>query len=425
MSRPRRFGIDLAPLRVSASYRRLYLYGAVGGLSAQATYFTVLYQLKNLTHSTLGVGALGLVELVPMIVFGLYGGVIADHFNRRRVVIVAEAGMLITMIALLVNARLAHPSVVVVYVVAAALAACSGAQSPSLAAMTQQLVPHNLQRESSTLQMIARTGGSILGPAVGGLVAVASGPWVIYFVNVLTFAVTLVLLFGLRVEHVTIDSEGPSLNSLRTGARYAASRPDVLGTYVVDLIAMVFAFPVALLPFVADGFHSHYAFAVLSCGLPVGALLATLTSSWTASVHHYGRLVVISAVLWGLGIVLFGWAHSLTLAFIGLVIGGGADAVSGIFRMTLWNESIPLRVRGRMAGIEMLSYTVGPNAGQIRAGAMASVMGNRGALVVGGLVSLGGCAAVPLAMRSLWRFDARTDRHVAEVALERANESFA
>ncbi|MDE3065671.1 MAG: MFS transporter, partial [Acidobacteriota bacterium] len=207
---------------------------------------------------------------------------------------------------------------------------------------------------------------------------------------------------------------------LRRGLRYARTRPDLLGTYVVDLLAMAWAYPVVMLPFVAERYHETYALSVLYLGLPVGALLATLTSAWTRRVHRYGRAVAAAAALWGLGIALFGYATSLWLAVLGLMIGGGADAVSGVFRQTMWNESISPDMRGRMAGVELISYSVGPTAGQFRAGVTAAWTTMRFSLTLGGLGCAGSVLAVTAALKSMWRFDARTDPHVASVRASRA-----
>jgi MFS family permease len=185
---------------------------------------------------------------------------------------------------------------------------------------------------------------------------------------------------------------------------------------------MVLAFPVVMLPFVAARFHETYALAVLYCALPAGALIASLTSGWSHRIHRYGRAIVVAAALWGLGIALFGYSSSLWLVLLGLAIGGAADAISGIFRTTMWNESIPPEIRGRMAGIEMISYSLGPTAGQFRAGVMAAWTTLRFSLTFGGLACTGLVGAVAVALPALWRFDARTDVHVAEVRELRAGE---
>jgi MFS family permease len=417
-----RLGVDLTPLRVSKQYRRLYIAGFVTALGSQATYITVPFQLKNLTHSPLEVGALGLVELVPLVVFGLYGGVLADRLNRRRLIISMEQLLMASTAVLLINALLKHPQVWVLYADAVVAAGASSLQRPSIEALNQMFVPHELQRAASTLANIRYTTASIIGPALGGLVAVAVGPASVYAANLVTFACSLLLLFSLRTTVASPSFDGGDIAAMTSGLRYALSRPDIVGTYVIDLLAMILAFPVVMLPFVAERFHETYALALLLCGLPAGALLATLTSAWTRKVHRYGRAVIFAAALWGLGIALFGYSASMWLVLLGLAIGGGADAISGIFRTTMWNESIPPEMRGRMAGIEMISYSLGPTAGQFRAGVMAAWTTLRFSLTFGGLACTGSVGVVAAALPTLWTFDARTDVHVIEVRDLRSNE---
>ena len=416
------FGIDLAPLRASKQYRRLYFAGFVTALGSQATYVAVPFQLKNLTHSPMAVGALGLVELVPLVLFGLYGGVLADRLNRRRLIILTELALMVSTAVLLVNALLRHPQEWILYADAFFVAGVSSLQRPSIEALNQQYVSHGLQRAAAALANVRYTTASIIGPALGGLLAVAVGAASVYAINVVTFGCSLALLFTLRSTASQVRDETSDLAALRSGLRYARSRPDLVGTYVIDMLAMVLAFPVMMLPFVAERFHVTYALSLLYCGLPAGALVATLTSSWTRRVHRYGRAVVFAAVVWGLGIAIFGDASSLWLAVMGLALGGAADAVSGIFRSTMWNESIPPEVRGRMAGIEMISYSLGPTAGQFRAGVMAAWTTLRFSLTFGGLACSGSVGVVAVALPKLWAFDARSDVHVAEVRALRAGE---
>lgn len=416
-------GLDLAPLRRSSQFRRLYVAGLVTALGSQATYVTVPFQLKELTNSPLEVGALGLVEVVPLILFGLYGGVLADRLNRRRLILVTEAALMLSTVVLLVNARLAHPLTWILYADAVVVAGVSSLQRPSVEALKQHFVEHDFQRAAAALTNVSNTTASIVGPALGGLAAVALGPAAVYGANVVTFGASLLLLAGLAATPAVSAEGSTHASEMALGLRYAASRPDLLGTYVVDLLAMVLAFPVVMLPFVAAHFHETYALSLLYCGLPGGALVATLTSGWTRRVHHYGRAIVASATLWGLGIAIFGYASALSVVLGGLALAGGADAVSGMFRMTMWNESIPPEVRGRMAGIEMISYSLGPTAGQFRAGVMAAWTSLRFSLTFGGLACVGSVAAVAAALPRLWNFDARSDANVAAVRAARSGEA--
>ena len=409
------FGVDLTPLRESRQYRRLYTAGFVGMLGSQATYVAIPYQLKQLTNSTLAVGSIGLAELAPLVFFGLYGGVLADRLNRRRLIISMEQVLMLSTVMLFVNALLAHPLTWILYADAGIVAAASSVQNPSISALNQIFVSHDLQRSASMLANLSYSTASIIGPAIGGLIAVAFGPSSVYLINIVTFTFSLALLYTLKATPPPHNADASDRAALKAGMIYAKSRPDIVGTYIIDLIAMILAFPVVMLPFVAARFHETYALAVLYCGLPAGALIASLTSRWTRKIHHYGRAIVYAAAVWGLGIALFGSSSTLWLVLFGLAIGGGADVVSGIFRNTMWNESIPPEIRGRMAGIELISYSLGPTAGQFRAGVMAAWTTLRFSLTFGGLACTGSVGVVAAALPSMWRFDARTDVHVAEV----------
>lgn len=417
-----KLGFDVTPLRVSAPYRRLYFSGLVTNLGSQATYVTVAFQMKQISNSPMAVGAIGLVELVPLIVFGLYGGVVADHFNRRRVILMAETALMCGALTLFLNALRDTPSAWILFVVIVFTTMADGIQRPSLDAMNQQVVPHHLQRSASTLNMMRYTLGAIVGPALGGLIAVGPGPHLVYLIDVVTFGISLFFLCGVRAPKTTSSEGRPSLSSLFDGVRYAVSRRDLLGTYLVDLAAMMLAYPITMLPFIAEHFSEKYALAVLYAATPLGAMLASATSRWTDRLHHYGRAIAVAASLWGVGIALFGWSPWLWLAALGLAFAGGADAISAVLRGATWNLSIPPAVRGRMAGIELLSYSVGPTVGQFRAGAMTAALGVRTSLAVGGLACAGACAALPAVLPAMWRFDVRTDTNVAEVKRIRSEE---
>ena len=418
-SRRRILGLDLRPLRASRDYRRLFVAGFVGNIGAQGTYVVVPYQMKTLTGSVLKVGLLGVVEIIPLIVCGLLGGSLADSVDKRTMILTTEAVMLLGTLALVVNALLSHPQIWVLFVTAAIFAGADGLQRPSLDAIVPRLVPHDLLVEASSLSTFRWTFGSIVGPIAGGTVAVAIGPAAWYVVDALTFAVTLTC-FLLIASSPPSRASRPDLRHVLDGFGYAISRRDLLGTYLIDFSAMLLAFPVALFPFIAERFHEPFALGLLYAALPIGALLATLTSRWTVRVRHYGRAIAVAAAVWGLAVAVFGLARGLSLALIMLVVAGGADAISGIFRQTMWNASIPDEVRGRMAGIELLSYSTGPELGQLRSALVASATSLRTSIVSGGLLCAASSAVLTVLLPTMWRFDAAADPNVAAVRAERA-----
>jgi MFS family permease len=400
--------MDITPLRTSRDFRIIFASGLVTYLGSMITYVALPFQVAQLTGSFVAVGLIGLAELLPLIVFGLYGGALADSVNRKVMVIATEfaSGALVAL--LLLNSLLPATQLWVLYAVAMMLAAVDGLQRPSLDAMIPRVVAHDQLAAASALVSLRWQLGSIVGPAVGGLLLSAGGAVAAYGVDVLTFAVSILLLLRLRSIRAANDAERPSLRHITEGMRYAWSRKDLLGTYAVDLIAMVFAFPYALFPFLAEDLGGAWTLGLLYSAGAVGSLLVTVTSGWTASVHRHGRAIVLAAAVWGLGIALVGISENLWWVLLFLAIAGGADMVSGIFRSVMWNQTIPDEVRGRMAGIELLSYSIGPLLGQLRSSTAASLTSLRMSFVSGGILCIIGVGLAAVALPTLWKYDDRT-----------------
>jgi MFS family permease len=415
LGRLRHLRMDLRPLR-HRDFRLLMASGIVTMFGSFISMVALPFQIKQLTGSYVAVGALGLVELVALVVTGLWGGAIADAADRRKVILRCEAGLLAFSCLILVNALLPHPAVWPLYLAAGGMAALDGLQRPSLDALIPRLVPREEMIAANAVQSTRWQIGAIAGPAVGGVLVAQAGVPVAYAVDAVTFLVSVALLFALRPVPPMEGAERPSLAGIARGARYAFSRPELLGTYFVDIAAMFLAMPMALFPFVADALHARWALGLLYSAMSVGALLVSVTSGWAAKVHRHGLAVVIAAGVWGLAIVGFGLAPGVVTALLCLVVAGAADMVSGLFRATIWTQTIPDHMRGRLAGIELLSYSIGPTAGQLRAGSMAAWIGLRGAIVAGGLLCTGAVAVCGSVMRGFLRYDDRTSPHAAPQA---------
>lgn len=404
--------MDLTPLRQSRDYRLLFFSGVITYLGSMITYVALPFQVATLTDSYLAVGLIGLVEIAPLIIFGLYGGALADSFDRRILVLATEIGALLLVAVLLVNALLPEPRLWVLYVVAVLLAANNGLQRPSLDAMTPRLVPHDQLAAAGALNTIKWNLGSIVGPAIGGLLLSAGGAASAYAFDVVSFAVSILLLWRLRsLKPLASTEEKPTLRHIMDGMRYAASRRDLLGTYAVDLIAMIFAFPYALFPFLAIELGAPWALGLLYAASAIGGLAVTFTSGWVPRINRHGRAVVFGAMLWGAGMALVGLTSSLWWVLLFLALAGAGDMISGIFRGLIWNQTIPDEMRGRMAGIEMLSYSIGPQLGQVRSSAAASLTNLRMSFVTGGVMCIAGVAIAAFTMPSLWQYDVRKSIH--------------
>jgi len=388
------------------------------------TYVAVPFQVYDLTGSAAAVGLLGVAELLPIIAFGLWGGALADAVDRRRMVLVTEIALTVASALLLVNALLPEPRVWPLFVFAALVASLDGLQRPSLDALVPRIVAHDELAAASALTALQRNLGMIAGPAVGGVLAASAGVEWAYAIDVVSFGASIVAISFLRASPPPVNAERPSVRGIAVGLRYAVSRRELLGTYAVDTAAMVFAMPMALYPAMAkDVFAEPWALGLLYSAGSVGSLAATVTSGWTSHYHRHGRGVVYAAVLWGAAIVGFGLAPDIWSAFAFLALAGAADMVSGVFRSTIWNQTIPDELRGRLAGIELLSYSIGPVTGNARAGLVAGAWNVRGSVVSGGILCVLSVGALAASMRSFMHYDDRTNEHAVRERRRREQSS--
>ncbi|MFI6323162.1 MFS transporter [Nonomuraea sp. NPDC050556] len=415
--------MDLGPLRESRDYRLLMISGFITMFGTFITMVAVPYQIWQLTHSYVAVGAISLAEFVPMVVCGLWGGAIADALDRRKVILLSEIGLMVTSGLLMVNALLPSPQVWVIYVVGAVSTGLGSLQRPSLEALIPQIVRHDQLSAAAVLASFRWNIGAIVAPALGGVLVAAYGPATAYGIDTVSFLLSLVMLWRIRQVPPPEDAAPASLKTIAEGVRYAVSRPDLMGTYLVDIAAMVFAMSTALYPALAQQLGAPQAIGLLYAAAAVGSLIASLTARWTERVHRHGLGVIISAACWGVAVALAALMTDIWAVFACLALAGAADMISGIFRSTMWNQTIPDELRGRLAGIELLSYASGPMVGNARAGLMAQLGGPKFALGAGGLLCVGAVGLMAALMPKFRRYDALTDEHALREKARRAAQS--
>ena len=406
-----RLTADLAPLRTSRDFRVVFASRTVTLFGSQASEVALLVQARQLTGSAIAVGLLGAAELLPLLVFGLYGGTLADRLDRRRLIRWCEAGLGGCAVLLVINASLRHPWVWPLYLIAAAMMALTALQRPSLDASVPRIVRRDQLTAASAVLALSSNASFIAGTALGGLLATWPGPRAVYLLDAVSFVISLVflrLLGPLAAPQADGDAPAAGLRGVLAGIRYAARRQELLGSYLADLAAMTFSYPNALFPFLAAALHAPWAVGLMFSAPAAGALAASASSGWTGRVHRHGRAIALAAAAWGLAITGLGLAPDIAAALALLVLAGAADMLSGIFRDTLWNQTIPDSLRGRLAGVELLSYGLGPSAGQVRAGAVASLTTPRIALWSGGLLCVGAVAVTCAALPGFVRYSARS-----------------
>lgn len=368
------------------------------------TVVAIPWQIFQLTHSNAAVGLVGLAELVPLIVFSILGGSIADRTDRRALVGWMQVGMLSASIGLALLAFSGTRSVIGYYLLAALSASFGAVDRPARTAMLPTLVGLERLPSVAALRQVAFQTTLIIGPAIGGLlIAVLPNIGWVFVIDALTFSAALIAVRWLprgRPEGHSQDM----LESIREGLSFAWKNPVILSVFGIDLIAMIFGMPRAVFPALAsETFHLGARGAGLLYAAPsVGALVAALGSGWVKDVKARGRAVLIAVTIWGAAIALAGlttFSILLTLGF--LAVAGAADVVSAVFRNTILQEATPDRLRGRVSALNLMVVVGGPRLGDAEAGFVASALGSApGSVVVGGVACLLGTAVVTARVRA-------------------------
>jgi MFS family permease len=393
----RRFLLDTGPLRKDRDYRWLWSGQVISGMGNQVTRVALPFQVYVLTGSTLAIGALTLVQLIPILLFALGAGSLADAVDRRRLLMITQTGLAACSLALVLLALGGNPPLPAIFAVAFLAAGLGAVDQPTRASSIPRLVaPERLQAAIALNQLNFQTA-SIVGPAAGGLLIATVGIAGAYAADVITFTASLIALLAIRPIPPMSDAARPGLAAIAEGLRFARERRAILGSFVIDLDAMIFGMPTSLFPVLAlDVFKTGPAgFGLLAAAPAVGAFLGALLSGWVSSVTRTGRAVVVAVVGWGLAITAFGLVtFSFPLALLFLALAGTADVFSAVFRSTIVQMETPDALRGRVMSIHGLVVTGGPRLGDMEAAGVAALVGPQAAVVSGGILCLLGVVAV-------------------------------
>ncbi|MBV2167635.1 MAG: MFS transporter [Bdellovibrio sp.] len=396
--------LNLAPLKENRDYRLLYFGQMISFLGSMVSYVAIPYQVYELTKDNWLVGMLGLVQLLPVLIFGILGGTYADRLNRRRLLLVSELLMSLLILGLTLNAWSSQPSLPLIFVLVALFQSVVGFHRPAMDALTQKLVDKKHYAAIGALGSFRYAAGAIVGPALGGILIASFGIKGAFLFDLITFIAAYVALSMMSSMPDPERSARSAWVEAREGLNYALSKPELIGTYVIDIVAMVFAFPVALFPSMSEQWGGASAAGFLFSAMAVGSLVMTVLSGWTHKVAHHGRAVVIAAALWAVFIVGVGYSEQLWLALLFLGLAGAADMMSGLFRGIIWNETVPNELRGRLSGIEMISYMSGPLLGNARAGWMAAKYSVPVSISGGGIICAFAVIATALCLPKFWSY---------------------
>ncbi|MGW4424450.1 MFS transporter [Streptosporangium sp. NPDC004631] len=391
----RRLAVDTRPLAIPA-YRRLWMGQGVSFIGFQLTSVAVSAQIYAITGSSFWVGMLGPANLIPLVVFGLWGGAVADAVDRRRLLLIGSLIAWTATLGLLLQAALGVAHVGLLLATVAVHATGFALTGPTRGAIVPRLVPVELVPAANTLNFLVGNLGTVVGPLVAGVVLAQGGVATAYLIDALLFGVGFYAAVRLPALEPVGEVTRPGLRSVVDGLRYISGHPVVMMSFVVDIIAMAFALPRALFPeIVAERFGgSPIAFGWLSASISIGSVAGGLLSGWVGRVRRQGMALTFVIAAWGLSVAAAGLVGELWLMVALLALGGAADLVSAVWRQTILQTHAPDDMRGRMQGVFTVVVAGGPRLGDLRAGASAVWFGATGAWVGGGIA----CAVVVLAV---------------------------
>ncbi len=384
--------IDIAPLRESRDYRRLFTgrFVAMAGTAVATT--AANWQVYGLTHNSLAVGLLTLAASAGMLAGLLAGGMLADRHDRRTLIMVVRLPQALLAALLMVNSLQSHPALWPLYAITFGIGTLSGLSAPASTAATPALVGIDKLPAAAALNATANQLGSLGGPALAGLLIAGPGLATCYAINAACFAVFGLAMIGMRPLPPTTRAQRPGLRSLAEGFRYVRHNGVVGGMLLVDTNAMIFGMPSALFPAMArTHFHGGSAtFGLLVAAPGLGALVGAATSGWTGRLKRPGVVVIAAGIVWGLAIALFGLVRSLPLALFFLALAGLGDMISEILRNALLQRYTPDQLRGRVSSLYLAQVNSAPAIGNVEAGAVARLVSPGFSVVTGGLACVAG-----------------------------------
>ena len=389
--------VDLEPVRRDRDFRMLWLGQLVNGLGRQVTVVALPFELWQLTHSSLSIGLLALVQLVPILVFSLGGGAVADAVDRRLLLIGTQILLAVSSFSLAVLALQPAPSLWAFYVIAFVAAGVGAVDQPARTSAIPRLVPRERLPAAIAVNWLSGQTVAVVAPVAAGVLIATLGVASAFAFDVATFVASLIALLLIAPIPPHPEAARPGLRSIAEGLRFARARRIVMATFVIDLDAMIFGMPSSLLPQLAlTVFNAGAAgYGLLNAAVAVGALAGAAFSGWVGRIRKPGRGVIVAVTGWGVAIAAFGLlTASFPLALLCLAVAGAADVVSAVLRSSIVQLATPDHLRGRISSIHGLVVTSGPRLGDAEAAGVAAIAGPQFSVVSGGVLCLLGILLV-------------------------------
>jgi MFS family permease len=355
----------------------------------QMQIWALFWHIRTLTEQPIALGGVGLARILPIIIFSLVGGVVADSFDRRKIMFITQSGAALVAIALGFLTQSGQISIWLIYALTAFQAVAIAFDSPARQALVPNLVLAKDLPNAFSMTSLATQTGAILGPALTGLVIVLGGQEAVYYINALSYLAVIgaLILIGPVAQTKNDRIAGVSWKSIKEGIHFIVNKPIILSTMLLDFVATFFASANTLMPIIArDILHVGVVeYGWLSAAQSVGAVIAALVVSQLPEIRRQGQIFLASVVVFGAATVVFGATTSLVLAWLALAVTGGADSVSTIIRNTIRQLQTPDHIRGRMTSVNQIFFQGGPQLGEVEAGVVAQLFGAPMAIISGGI----------------------------------------
>lgn len=355
----------------------------------------------------LALGGIGLARILPIIVFSFLSGPVADTLNRRRILFITQAAMALVALGLALLTFSSRITIWSIYLLTAIQAAAVAFDSPARQAMIPNIVPAKDLPSAFSMSSIAVNAGSILGPALSGIVIVAFGQGYTYLINAISFLaviIALVLIGPVRQDPI---KSGIHLRAALEGVRFILAKPIILSTMLMDFVATFFASANTMMPIVARDILKvgEIGYGWLSSAQAIGSVAAGVVVSQVHKLRRQGAMFLLAVVIFGAATILFGASQGFTLAMVALILMGAADAVSTIIRNTIRQLNTPDHIRGRMVSINQVFFQGGPQLGEVESGLVASLFGVPATIISGGIGCILGAALIVIKWPQLRKYD--------------------
>jgi MFS family permease len=395
-------GLHIPPSLKHKRFFYLWLGQLISIAGTQMQLWALFWHVNQLNKNPIALGGIGLARIVPVIIFSLIGGAVADSRNRRNVMFVTQSIAALLALTLGLLTQFGHITIWHIYIITALQAVAIAFDGPSRQSLIPNLVPAKDLPNAFSMTFTAFQAGAVIGPALTGVVIAFAGQSAVYYFNAFSFISVLIALvmIGDVPQKISEKMAGISMESVREGIRFILSKPVILSTMLLDFVATFFASANTLLPIIATGvLHVGVVeYGYLSAAQAVGAVLAALVISQVKELRRQGQLFLGAVILFGIATVIFGLTKSLLIAWLALATTGAADGVSTIIRNTIRQLQTPDHIRGRMTSVNQIFFQGGPQLGEMEAGTVAQLLGASFAVITGGI----GCIIGTLLIIRKW-----------------------